>query len=162
MQHFGVTNCEWQRVFSLVCYGILEHKYIKYIYKIKYIKLAWNYLFFSWSNKHLTTVKGRTWSRGTNSLLPEILISLFLARNFKLQVVIIHASHVCSQHSFGLPLRMNGTHRSLQLDHSHLGLLSLGIWYACSDNLSNNAQRWTKSVFIFHRCCPHSLTFGYF
>ena len=24
------------------------------------------------------------------------------------------------------------------------------------------AQRWSKSVFIFHRCCPHSLTFGYF
>ena len=29
------------------------------------------------------------------------------ARNPNLQVVITHASHVCSQHSFGLPLRMN-------------------------------------------------------
>ena len=27
-----------------------------------------------------------------------------------LQVVITHASHVCSQHSFGLPLRMYGMH----------------------------------------------------
>ena len=27
-----------------------------------------------------------------------------------LQVVITHASHVCSQHSFGLPLIMNGMH----------------------------------------------------
>ena len=29
------------------------------------------------------------------------------AHNPNLQVVITHASHVCSQHSFGLPLRMN-------------------------------------------------------
>ena len=33
------------------------------------------------------------------------------ARNPNLQVVITHASHVCSQHSFGLPLRMNGMHK---------------------------------------------------
>ena len=30
------------------------------------------------------------------------------ARNLNPQVVITHASHVCSQRSFGLPLRMNG------------------------------------------------------
>jgi len=30
------------------------------------------------------------------------------ARNPNVQVVVTHASHVCSQHSFGLPLRMNG------------------------------------------------------
>ena len=30
------------------------------------------------------------------------------AGNPNLQVVITHASHVCTQHSFGLPLRMNG------------------------------------------------------
>ena len=34
------------------------------------------------------------------------------ARNPNLQVVITHASHVCSQHSFGLPLRMNGMHKT--------------------------------------------------
>ena len=33
------------------------------------------------------------------------------ARNPNLQVVINHASQVCSQHSFGLPLRMNEMHR---------------------------------------------------
>ena len=34
------------------------------------------------------------------------------ARNPNLQVVITHASHVCCQHSFGLPLRMNGMHKT--------------------------------------------------
>ena len=34
------------------------------------------------------------------------------ARNPNLQVVITHASQGCSQHSFGLPLRMNGMHRT--------------------------------------------------
>ena len=34
------------------------------------------------------------------------------ARNPNLQVVITHASHVCRQHSSGLPLRMNGMHRT--------------------------------------------------
>ena len=29
-----------------------------------------NYLFFSWGNKKLTTIKGKTLSRGTNSRLP--------------------------------------------------------------------------------------------
>ena len=48
------------------------------------------------------------------------------ARNPNLQVLIAHASHVCSQHSFGLPLRVNGMHIK-QFDHSHLDRLSLGI-----------------------------------
>ena len=30
-----------------------------------------------------------------------------------LQVVIMHALHVCPQHSLGLPLRMNGIHRNI-------------------------------------------------
>ena len=38
------------------------------------------------------------------------------ARNPNLQVFITHASHVCSRHSFGLPLKMNGMHRT-QFDH---------------------------------------------
>ena len=37
--------------------------------------------------------------------------------NPNLEVVITHASHVCSQHSFVLPLRMNGMHRT-QFDHA--------------------------------------------
>ena len=48
------------------------------------------------------------------------------ARNPNLQVVIMHASHVCSQHLFGLPLRMNGMHRT-HFDQAHLDLLSLLI-----------------------------------
>ena len=48
------------------------------------------------------------------------------AHNLNLQVVIVYAAHVCSRHSFGLPLRMNGIYR-MQLDQSPLGLLSLGI-----------------------------------
>ena len=34
------------------------------------------------------------------------------AGNPNLQVVIAHASYVCSQHSFGIPLRMYGMHRT--------------------------------------------------
>ena len=48
------------------------------------------------------------------------------ARNPNLKVVITHTSHVCSQHLFGLPLRMNGVHRT-QFDHSSLELLSFVI-----------------------------------
>ena len=48
------------------------------------------------------------------------------ARNPNLQVVITHASHVCSQHSFGLPLRTNGMHIT-QFDHARLDLVSLVI-----------------------------------
>ena len=48
------------------------------------------------------------------------------AHNTNLQVVISHASHLCSQHSFGLPLRMNGMHRT-QFDDARLDLLSLVI-----------------------------------
>ena len=46
---------------------------------------------------------------------PAILIS-------RLQVDITHASHVCSQHLFGLPLRMNGMYRT-QFDHARLDLI---------------------------------------
>ena len=47
-------------------------------------------------------------------------------RNPNVKVVITHASHVCRQLSFGLPLRMNGMHRT-QFDHVRLDLLSLVI-----------------------------------
>ena len=38
---------------------------------------------------------------------PKFLRATRGTRNPNLQVVITHASHVCRQHSFGLPLRMN-------------------------------------------------------
>ena len=40
------------------------------------------------------------------------------------QVLIVHASHVSSQYSFGLPLRMNGMHK-MQFDHVCINLLPL-------------------------------------
>ena len=43
------------------------------------------------------------------------------ALNPNLQVVITHASHFCSQYSFGLPQRMNEMHRT-QFDHERFGL----------------------------------------
>ena len=36
--------------------------------------------------------------------------------------VITHASHVCSQHSFGLPLRMSGMHKT-QFDRARFDFL---------------------------------------
>ena len=46
------------------------------------LKLAWNYLCLSRSNKQLTTIKGKTWSRGTNSrLLFGVNVNLNLCNN---------------------------------------------------------------------------------
>ena len=41
-------------------------------------------------------------------------------RNPNLQVVIAHVSHVCSEHSFGLRLRLNGMHIT-EFDHTLFG-----------------------------------------
>ena len=85
--------------------------------------------------------------------------------NPNLEVVITHASHVCSQHSFGIPLRMNRMQRT-QFDHARLDPLSLVIWsrmfwLSVTWNLGK-AQRWSKSVLTFDRCRPLSVTFGYY
>ena len=82
-----------------------------------------------------------------------------------LQVVVTHASHICMQHSFGLPLRMNGMH-IMQCDHARLDLLPLVIWSRVfwpplTWNLIK-AQRWSKSVVTFDRSRPHSVTFCFF
>ena len=69
-----------------------------------------NYVFASFNSKHNGPVLLLQATKG--------------ARN--LQVFITHASHLCSQHLFGLSLRMNGMHR-MQFDHAHLDLLSLVI-----------------------------------
>ena len=47
------------------------------------------------------------------------------ARNPNLQVVITHASHVRSQQSFELPLKMNGMHRT-QFGQARFGLSTPG------------------------------------
>ena len=69
------------------------------------------------------------------------------ARNPNLQVVITHASLVCSQHSFWFPLRINGMHRT-QFDPARVDLLPLVIWTrvfwpSISWNL-REAPRWSK------------------
>ena len=56
----------------------------------------------------------------------KLLRAISGARNPNLQVVITYASHVCSQNSFGLPLRMNGMHKT-QFDHARLDPLPLVI-----------------------------------
>ena len=72
------------------------------------------------------------WPKGqkmatTLSLITEHLLRApIVARNPNVQVVITHTSHVGSQHSFEIPLRMNGMHRT-QFDHKGLDLLSLII-----------------------------------
>ena len=47
-----------------------------------------------------------------NLLLKYYLFSFtFFFRNPNLKVAITHVRQACSQHSFGLPLRMNGLHK---------------------------------------------------
>ena len=48
------------------------------------------------------------------------------ARNINLQVAVIHAQHVCRQHSFELPLTVNGMLKT-QSDHARLDLPPLVI-----------------------------------
>ena len=47
------------------------------------------------------------------------------ACNPNLQVFIMYASHVCSQHSFGLPLRMYGNMHRTHFDHAHFFVPSI-------------------------------------
>ena len=88
-----------------------------------------------WKEKGLGNLKMTYW-RSLRSI--SVIAGDKRSPQSNLQVVITHASHVCSQHSFGL--RMNGIHRT-QLDHALLDLLSLEIWsrefdHACFDRLS--------------------------
>ena len=67
--------------------------------------------------------------------------------------------------SLGLPLRMNGMHRT-EFDHSHFDLLSLVIWScvfwpSITWNLCK-VQRWSKSVLTFDRYRPHYIMFPNF
>ena len=62
-------------------------------------------------------------------VIPHDFILLRVTRgacNPNLQVVITCASHVCSQHSLRLPLKMYGMHRT-QFNHARLDVLSLVI-----------------------------------
>ena len=83
------------------------------------------------------------------------------ARNPNLRLLLpMRCMHVCSKHSFGLPLRMYKMHRT----HARLDFLSLVIWSrvfwpSVTWNV-RKASRWSKSGLTFDRCRPHSVTFG--
>ena len=70
-------------------------------------------------------------------------------RNPNLQVFIMHVSHICSQYSCGLPLRINGMHIT-HFGRTHFDLWSLVIW-SCMFwpsvmwNLCK-AQCWSKNL----------------
>ena len=85
-----------------------------------------------------------------NNFCLMLLRARIVARNRNLQVIIMHASHPCSQHSFGIPLRMYWMHKT-HFDHDPV------FWLFVMWNL-HKAQRWCKS----NRCCPYSVTFGYY
>ena len=80
------------------------------------------------------------------------------ARNPNLLAVFTHASPVCCQHLFGLPLRMNGMHWT-QFDHACFDLPPLVIWsraFCLSVTWDlRKAQLWNKSVLTCDRCRPH-------
>ena len=104
-------------------------------------------------------------SRGADKNFAKQLQVTRGAHNPNLQVVITHVSHVCSQHSFGLPIRMNGMHRT-HSNHTRLDFLSLVIWSSIfwpsvTWNL-HKAQRWSKSALTFDCCRLHSVSFGYY
>ena len=68
--------------------------------------------------------------------------------NHNLHVVITHASHVCSQHSFQPPQRINGMHRMqlhrMQCDHAHFKLLPLVVTHVLTIRWVKPAQCWSK------------------
>ena len=74
--------------------------------RVDYVSEIGRVHFLYKNNEHLNTVKSA----------PYVVLCLLQAtrraRNPNLHIVITHALHVCSQHSFGLPLRMDGMHRT--------------------------------------------------
>ena len=77
-------------------------------------------------NNQLDSILDSRFSRGADKNFAKQLQATRGAHNPNLQVVITHVSHVCSQHSFGLPLRMYGMHRT-HFNHTRLDFLSLVV-----------------------------------
>ena len=107
-------------------------------------------------------------SDATEDGLQALLLATRGARNHNLQVVITHASHVCSQHepAFVWISTKNEWNVHNAIYHARLDLLSLVIWSrvfwpSVTWNLPK-AQHWSKSVLTFDRCRPHSVTFGHY
>ena len=71
---------------------------------------------------------------------------------------------LCSQHLFGLLLRMNGMYRT-QFGHTHLDPLPLVIWSCMVWTICHVKLRQStaleQSVWTFDHCRLHSLTFDY-
>ena len=89
------------------------------------------------------------------------------ARNPNLQVVITHASHVCSQHLFGLPPIMDGVFTT-QFDPSiPSNLIARGL--TIGQKKKNRSREiyvkhslaMGKSVWISDLCRPHFLILGF-
>ena len=85
----------------------------------------------------------------------ELLRATRGANDRNLHVVVTHAVHVRSQHSFGLPLRMNGIHRT-QFDHSWLDRSCLR-WRTCRPMVEDAPRRmrekssFTQGILILKR-----------
>ena len=100
------------------------------------------------------------------STLPTCHALFFFAgdkRKPNLQVVIAHTLHLCSQHSFGLQLIMNGM-QITQFDHTLLDPLSLVIWsrvFWLSITARETYAKHSDGEKAF-RCRPHSVTIGYY
>ena len=100
------------------------------------------------------------------STLPTCDALFFFAgdkRKPNLQVVIAHMLHLCSQHSFGLQLIMNGM-QITQFDHTLLDPLSLVIWsrvFWVSITARETYAKHSDGEKAF-RCRPHSVTIGYY
>ena len=71
--------------------------------------------------------------------------------------VITHASHVCSQHLFGPPLRMNGTYRT-QFEHTHSNLLPLNlmthVWTICHEKPTQSTHCTVAKTFDLGSSSP--------
>ena len=130
--------------------------------------------FLSYGSPPTPGASRRAWSSAGNTFDGNTIASIAEyallqatkgARNPNLQVFITHMSHVCNQHSFGLPLTMYGMHRT-HFDQARLHLLSLVIWSGVFWRSVTwglrKAQLWSKSILTFDRCRPHSVTFGYY
>ena len=134
-----------------------QHLIWKWIFILMQIKLI-----FTWKGCALgLTLKVRVLELGSG--LADDKRS---PQSLNLQVVITHASHVCSQHLIGLPLRVNGMHRTL-FDHAHFDLLPLVIWSrmfwpSVTRNLRKALTAFEQKRLTLDHCYPRSVTFGYY
>ena len=146
----------------------------KYTYTHTYTYNTYIHTYIHTYTYNVARASKRNWGQGLTKCNNDFYKGIMLhdtylratrgARNPNLQVFITHALHVCSQHSFGLPLRMYGMHRT-HFDHVRLDLLPLlwsrVFWPSLTWNL-RKAKRWSKSVLTFDCYRLHPVTSAYF